>query len=774
MAVLPARQPPVPAASRIADLVVTNPQPLAAAPPVVAWLTPRRFGVLLALLLFAAFPDVATGTASFFHRDFGVLAYPTVAFQRAAFWQGELPLWNPLSHCGVPFLAQWGTLPLYPGALLYLLLPLPWSLNLFCLAHLWLAGLGMFQLARGLTGSTSGAALAGVAFTFNGLTQSCLLWPNYTVALGWMPWVILWVNRSALTRGGPILAAVFGTAAQLLAGAPELTALTWLAAGLLTLLTPPDHPTPAPWTARGRRVAGVWVLALGLTAAQWLPFLDLLFQSQRSTAATGLKWALPPWGWVNLFAPLFRCEPTIQGTWFQPGQQFFGSVYLGAAVLGLAGLGAIRWRDPRAWGLASLVGFGLAAAMLPGLLAGDGTSAGLPGWLTPRYPVKALLLLAFAVPLLAAAGLAALESRRPDVGRILPGLGMGLTSALAATLLWPASTVGPDPGNTASLNLLARIALNVGILGAIAGALAGGKPARRNLALLASLVLLVVDFRAHLPRLAPTLDAAWLRPGQASPAGLPAPGAGRVFLPGTAEDALLHSRVADLPADFVGKRLALWSNLNLLDRVAKVNGAATLRLRHEDQVETALRDATNALALPVLDFLGVTHHSSPANVTEWVDRSAAALPLVTAGQRPVLAAPERTLPAVLAPGFAPLGEVLLTDDARAAAALTAVPEARVSLGEFAGGRVRFEISTPSPTVAVIAQTWHPHWRATIDGAPVPVWRANHAFQAVPVPAGRHRVELRYRDPLFQFGAVVSSLTLAGLGFRAWRAPGRPW
>src|SRR6266850_3924915 len=88
------------------------------------WLTPGRFALVLGLLIFAAFPQVVLGLQTFVVRDFGFFAYPLAHFQRECFWRGELPLWNPYNNCGVPFLAQWNTMPLYPPALIYLLLPL--------------------------------------------------------------------------------------------------------------------------------------------------------------------------------------------------------------------------------------------------------------------------------------------------------------------------------------------------------------------------------------------------------------------------------------------------------------------------------------------------------------------------------------------------------------------------------------------------------------------------------------------------------------------------
>src|SRR6266850_4903454 len=94
------------------------------------WLTARRFGIALALTIICLYPQVILGTQTFVFRDFSIFGYPIASYHRECFWRGEIPLWNPLNNCGIPFLAQWNTLSLYPPSLIYLLLPLPWSLNL--------------------------------------------------------------------------------------------------------------------------------------------------------------------------------------------------------------------------------------------------------------------------------------------------------------------------------------------------------------------------------------------------------------------------------------------------------------------------------------------------------------------------------------------------------------------------------------------------------------------------------------------------------------------
>ena len=62
-------------------------------------------------------------------------------------------------------------------------------------------------------------------------------------------------------------------------------------------------------------------------------------------------------------------------------------------------------------------------------------------------------------------------------------------------------------------------------------------------------------------------------------------------------------------------------------------------------------------------------------------------------------------------------------------------------------------------------------QALVDGEPVSARRANLAFTAIPVPAGRHRVELRYRPARFYAGLAITAATLSiwlGAGWAAGR------
>jgi uncharacterized membrane protein YfhO len=86
--------------------------------------------------------------------------------------------------------------------------------------------------------------------------------------------------------------------------------------------------------------------------------------------------------------------------------------------------------------------------------------------------------------------------------------------------------------------------------------------------------------------------------------------------------------------------------------------------------------------------------------------------------------------------------------------------AKVSVQQFTPHNVQLEVQAPEAALVVIAQSFYHNWQARVDERPVRLLRANHAFQALEVPAGRHQVTLVYADRAFYCGALVSLLSTA--------------
>jgi len=87
-----------------------------------------------------------------------------------------------------------------------------------------------------------------------------------------------------------------------------------------------------------------------------------------------------------------------------------------------------------------------------------------------------------------------------------------------------------------------------------------------------------------------------------------------------------------------------------------------------------------------------------------------------------------------------------------------------------------EAESPGDGILVVNSAFAPGWVATMDGRPWPLWRADFLVRAVPWPAGRHVLEMRYQAPGLRVGIAVSLAALtaiAALGLADLRARRSP-
>ncbi len=68
-----------------------------------------------------------------------------------------------------------------------------------------------------------------------------------------------------------------------------------------------------------------------------------------------------------------------------------------------------------------------------------------------------------------------------------------------------------------------------------------------------------------------------------------------------------------------------------------------------------------------------------------------------------------------------------------------------------------ETATSEAALLVVTRSWDAGWEARLDGARVPLRRCDLALMAVPVPAGEHRLELAYRPAAWRAGVAVSGV-----------------
>jgi len=183
--------------------------------------------------------------------------------------KGEIPLWNPYSQLGVPFLGNGQSAIFYPTMLLHLALPPSWSWTIAAALKLFVAGVGVWVLAGkyGLRGSPR--LLSSIVFMLCGFNVVWLNHPQTNVSV-LLPWAVLvtelLVERVTLMRvlGGALVFAI-----QFLGGHPGTCIHLLVTCGLVwgvRTLAQMTLAASCQWHARARLAMRSGVMLGGVVA----------------------------------------------------------------------------------------------------------------------------------------------------------------------------------------------------------------------------------------------------------------------------------------------------------------------------------------------------------------------------------------------------------------------------------------------------------------------------------------------------------------------------
>ena len=196
------------------------------------------------------------------------------------------------------------------------------------------------------------------------------------------------------------------------------------------------------------------------------------------------------------------------------------------------------------------------------------------------------------------------------------------------------------------------------------------------------------------------------------------------------------------------------SDCNLLDNLPKVDGFFSLYLRHTDKILWLLDSHTGPELAHLQDLLAVSQTVAPGKIFDWIPRTTY-MPIVTASH-PVFADDQTAFNAIVNTNVDFRNVVYLPPEAKSQVTAKREPSARITARQFGDSKETMQIEAPNPAMVFISQSYYHNWKALVDGKPVPLWRANYAFQALEVPAGRHEVMLIYRERLFRIGTILSA------------------
>ena len=183
-------------------------------------------------LVSACFGQALVDDRQLAYRDFSDFYYPLYQRVQQEWQAGRWPLWSAEENGGSPMLGNPTSAVLYPGKLIYAMLPYPRAAKAYVVAHVLLAFGSMVVLLRGCAVSRVGATLGGLAYAFGApvLTQYSNV--VFLVGAAWMPLGFRFADDWIRRRSPRALAGLaFVLAMQVLGGDPEAAYLTALAAG---------------------------------------------------------------------------------------------------------------------------------------------------------------------------------------------------------------------------------------------------------------------------------------------------------------------------------------------------------------------------------------------------------------------------------------------------------------------------------------------------------------------------------------------------------------
>jgi hypothetical protein len=721
-----------------------------------------RAGPPLVLVLLAALYMVGVwrhaGPEGLPHFDTYAYFVPNARYAAESLARGHGLLWNRLQNCGEPFFAISPTGLLYPPQTLALFLDTHLALRVLFFLHLVVAGVGMYALCRALALTRAAALCGALAFEFGANTLWTAYWsPSILAVYAWMPVALALAER--LVRRPSLANTLLLAAAltlQLLVGYPQVLLFTYQ---LVALRVAWEAATR--WQSSLPRaalaVAAALALAPLLAAVQLVPSFEVAAESIRSRPLT--------------LEEIRPAHVTLTWTQFREwvGRRYaYGALFTVSAAM-LASLAVLRAPRRR------IVVFYLLAAVTYFALAFDTPLfhlyLHLPLGRTFREPHRFLWVTAVVGCVVVAAGAdAVVRGERPRRFRAFVLVAPAL-AALGFALLSPTRLRAVE------------IALGAGILALIA---VPPTPAARVAAVVALPILLGGQLLAdNWHQL-----FAYVRDDTILMQRRPAFEAVR-------ERATLQDRTYPLAAE----RSTTWQNL--FDGMIKKSGQlfdVPSIVDYELQVSaryaallvqtfmgtpmtsfnqfTFLDLAPKPASRPLFDLLAtryVVADAARADALQWP--SGPDFALVWSRDDHRVYENRRALPrAFFVPQARAAGDPAAVldalargrDDPRRMALLegpTAAPlgtpgaEGEAEIETDASESVSVRVQASAPGFLFLADQHYPGWRASVDGRPVPIHRANYAFRLVEVPAGGSVVRFDYRPRSLVIGAVVSAGTL---------------
>ncbi|EKD64924.1 MAG: hypothetical protein ACD_50C00242G0001 [uncultured bacterium] len=104
-------------------------------------------------------------------------------------------------------------------------------------------------------------------------------------------------------------------------------------------------------------------------------------------------------------------------------------------------------------------------------------------------------------------------------------------------------------------------------------------------------------------------------------------------------------------------------------------------------------------------------------------------------------------------------QIILEEDPNVSKRLNASGFAGIT--KYSLNSVVVQTDSLQASLLFLSDVYYPGWKAKIDGKEVKIYRADYTFRAVPVPAGKHKVEFVYNPQGFKYGVLLAVVGAIG-------------
>ncbi|HSX40162.1 MAG TPA: YfhO family protein, partial [Candidatus Saccharimonadales bacterium] len=96
-----------------------------------------------------------------------------------------------------------------------------------------------------------------------------------------------------------------------------------------------------------------------------------------------------------------------------------------------------------------------------------------------------------------------------------------------------------------------------------------------------------------------------------------------------------------------------------------------------------------------------------------------------------------------------------------------LPSGTVKIASYTPDKITINVSTNVPQLLFLSDAYYPGWKAYVDGKVTEIYRADYAFRAVKVPAGKHMIIFSYQPQSFFLGLLLAAFGVIGMLGALW-------